>query len=165
MWIDAGDASTALEMKEIEGALKATQSHTLNHLLTQALAQRNQVLALGGRGGEEWMLFGVFVLWLVSSKWGGEGGYKYPIPKTSRYCTKHGLYQYYWPQVGTTDGCLEMKQWGFIGSTGLGLKLPRFWKNSASEPVSVLPTDPGIFRKESKCARVGLVSLTLRSSL
>jgi hypothetical protein len=35
-----GDASSALEMKGIEGALKATQSHTLDHFLTQALAQR-----------------------------------------------------------------------------------------------------------------------------
>jgi hypothetical protein len=47
------DASSALEMKEMEGALKATQSHTLNHFLTQALAQRNQILALGGRGREQ----------------------------------------------------------------------------------------------------------------
>jgi hypothetical protein len=48
-----GDASSAIEMKEMEGALKATQSHTLNHFLTQALAQRNQILALGGRGREQ----------------------------------------------------------------------------------------------------------------
>jgi hypothetical protein len=48
-----GDASSALEIKGIEGASKATQSHTLNHFLTQALAQRNQILALGGRGGVE----------------------------------------------------------------------------------------------------------------
>jgi hypothetical protein len=48
-----GDASSALEMKGNEGALKATQSHTLNHFHTQAQAQRNQVLALGGRGGED----------------------------------------------------------------------------------------------------------------
>jgi hypothetical protein len=48
-----GEASSALEMKEMEGALKASQSHTLNQSLTQALAQRNQILALGGRGGEE----------------------------------------------------------------------------------------------------------------
>jgi hypothetical protein len=48
-----GDASSALEMKGIEGALKATQSHTLDHFLTQALAQRNQVLALRGREGVE----------------------------------------------------------------------------------------------------------------
>jgi hypothetical protein len=33
------DASSALEMKEMEGALKATQSHTLNHFLTKDLAQ------------------------------------------------------------------------------------------------------------------------------
>jgi hypothetical protein len=46
------DASSALEIKGVEGALKATQSYTLNHFLTQALAQRNQVLALGGRGVE-----------------------------------------------------------------------------------------------------------------
>jgi hypothetical protein len=47
------DASSALEMKEMEGSLKASQSHTLNNFLTQALAQRNQSLALGGRGGED----------------------------------------------------------------------------------------------------------------
>jgi hypothetical protein len=35
------DASSALEMEEIEGALKATQSHTLNHFPTQTLTQRN----------------------------------------------------------------------------------------------------------------------------
>jgi hypothetical protein len=48
-----GDASSALEMKEMEGALKASLSHTLNQFLTQALVQRNRVLALGGSGGEE----------------------------------------------------------------------------------------------------------------
>jgi hypothetical protein len=48
------DASSTLEMKVIERALKATQSHTFNHFLTQALAhQRNQILAVGGRGGVE----------------------------------------------------------------------------------------------------------------
>jgi hypothetical protein len=43
-----GDASSALEMKEMDGSHKASQSHTLNHFLTQALAQRNQDLALRG---------------------------------------------------------------------------------------------------------------------
>jgi hypothetical protein len=38
------DASSALEMKEMEGSLKASQSHTLNHFLTQALAQKNKIL-------------------------------------------------------------------------------------------------------------------------
>jgi hypothetical protein len=47
------DASSALEMTVIGGALKASQNHTLNHFLTQALAQGNQTLALGGRGGVE----------------------------------------------------------------------------------------------------------------
>jgi aminopeptidase C len=31
----------------------ASSAHTLNHFLTQALAQRNQSLTLGARGGEE----------------------------------------------------------------------------------------------------------------
>jgi hypothetical protein len=46
-----GDASSALEMEEMDGSLKASQSHTFNLFLTQALAQRNQDLALGGSGG------------------------------------------------------------------------------------------------------------------
>jgi hypothetical protein len=47
------DASSALEMREFEGALKASLSHTRNHSSNQTLAQRNQVLALGGRGEVE----------------------------------------------------------------------------------------------------------------
>jgi hypothetical protein len=56
-----GDASSALKMKEMDGWLKTSQSHTLNHFLTQALAQSNQDSDLEGRGGEELMLLGVFV--------------------------------------------------------------------------------------------------------
>ena len=48
-----GDASSALEMKEMDGALKTSQYHTLNQVLTQSLAQRRQGLALEGRGEEE----------------------------------------------------------------------------------------------------------------
>jgi hypothetical protein len=48
-----GDASSALEMVGIKGALKETQPQTLNHFSNQALAQRNQVLAPGGRREEE----------------------------------------------------------------------------------------------------------------
>jgi hypothetical protein len=44
------DGSSALEMKEMEGSLKASSSHTLNYFLTQVLAQRKKILALGGRG-------------------------------------------------------------------------------------------------------------------
>jgi hypothetical protein len=45
-----GDASSALEMREFEVALKASLSHTRNHSSNQTLGQRNQVLPLGGRG-------------------------------------------------------------------------------------------------------------------
>jgi hypothetical protein len=48
-----GDASSALEMVGIKGALKETQPQTLNHFSNQALAQRDQVLAPGGRREEE----------------------------------------------------------------------------------------------------------------
>jgi hypothetical protein len=48
-----GDASSALEMREFEGALKASLTLTRNHFSTQTLAQRNQILALGGRGEVE----------------------------------------------------------------------------------------------------------------
>jgi hypothetical protein len=58
-----GDASSALEMVGIKGALKETQPQTLNHFSNQALAQRDQVLAPGGRREEEWMLKWVFVPW------------------------------------------------------------------------------------------------------
>jgi hypothetical protein len=44
-----GDASSALEMGKFEGALKASLILTRNHFYTRALAQRNQILALGGR--------------------------------------------------------------------------------------------------------------------
>jgi hypothetical protein len=47
------DASSALEMREFEGALKASPTLTTNHFSTQTLDQRNQVLALGGRGEVE----------------------------------------------------------------------------------------------------------------
>jgi hypothetical protein len=48
-----GDASSALEMREFEGALKASLFHTRNYSSNQTLAPRNQVLALGGRGEVE----------------------------------------------------------------------------------------------------------------
>jgi hypothetical protein len=47
------DTSSALEMREFEGVLQASLSHTRNHSSNQTLAQRNQVLALGGRGEVE----------------------------------------------------------------------------------------------------------------
>jgi hypothetical protein len=47
------DASSALEMREFEGALKASLTLTRNHSSTKTLSQRNQVLALGGRGEVE----------------------------------------------------------------------------------------------------------------
>jgi hypothetical protein len=48
-----GDASSALEIREFEGALKASLSHTRYPSSNQTLGQRNQVLALGGRGEVE----------------------------------------------------------------------------------------------------------------
>jgi hypothetical protein len=48
-----GDASSALEKGEFEGALKASLTLTRNHFSTQILAQRNQILDLGGRGEVE----------------------------------------------------------------------------------------------------------------
>jgi hypothetical protein len=48
-----GDASSALVKGKFEGALKASLILTRNHFSTQALAQRNQILALGGRGEVE----------------------------------------------------------------------------------------------------------------
>jgi hypothetical protein len=48
-----GDASSALEMGEIKGALKASLTLTRNHFSTQTLAQRNLVLALGEWGEVE----------------------------------------------------------------------------------------------------------------
>jgi hypothetical protein len=47
------DVSSALEMGKFEGALKASLVLTRIHFSTQALAQRNQILALGGRGEVE----------------------------------------------------------------------------------------------------------------
>jgi hypothetical protein len=48
-----GDASSALEMGRIDGALKACQILTMNHFSTQTLAQGNQRLALEERGEVE----------------------------------------------------------------------------------------------------------------
>jgi hypothetical protein len=48
-----GDASSALEMGRFKGALKASLILTRNHFSTQALAQRNQRLALEERGEVE----------------------------------------------------------------------------------------------------------------
>jgi hypothetical protein len=50
---EPGDASSALEMGKIEGALKASLNLTRKHFSTQALAQRNQGLALEERGKVE----------------------------------------------------------------------------------------------------------------
>jgi hypothetical protein len=48
-----GDASSALEMRKFEGALKASLILIRKHFSTQVLAQRNQILALGGSGEVE----------------------------------------------------------------------------------------------------------------
>jgi hypothetical protein len=45
-----GDASSALEMGRIDGALKACTHLTRNHFSTQTLAQGNQRFALEERG-------------------------------------------------------------------------------------------------------------------
>jgi hypothetical protein len=73
-----GDASSALEMKEMEGALKATQSHLLNHFLAQALGQRNQIMALEGeeeRSECSWVSLSRG--WSATNE-GGEGGINTP---------------------------------------------------------------------------------------
>jgi hypothetical protein len=56
-----GDASSALEMGRIDGALKACAHLTKNHFSTQNPAQGNQRLALAEKGEVEWMLKEVFV--------------------------------------------------------------------------------------------------------
>jgi hypothetical protein len=61
-------------MGRFEGALKASLILTRNHFSSQALAQRNQRLALEEREEVEWMLKWVFVSWLVSNEWGGRRG-------------------------------------------------------------------------------------------
>jgi hypothetical protein len=48
-----GDASSALEIGRIDGALKACQILTKKHFSTQTLAQGNQGLALEERGEVE----------------------------------------------------------------------------------------------------------------
>jgi hypothetical protein len=44
------DSSSALEMGRFEGALKASLILTRNHFSIEALAQRDQILALEERG-------------------------------------------------------------------------------------------------------------------
>jgi hypothetical protein len=119
-----GDASSVLEMREFEGALKASLSFTWNHSSTQTLAQRNQVLALGGRGEVEWMLKWVFVPWLVSNEWGGRKEYLYQALKTSFYCAL------------TT----------FLGTSDPGSELPRGAGKLNNEAISVLPTQARYYR-------------------
>jgi hypothetical protein len=72
----------------------------------------------------------------------------------------------------TTEGCQELKQWSCISTTKLGSVLQRVWENLDSEPISVLPTlgqyyrqNMEFLRKDSICARVGSVFLTLKSCL
>jgi hypothetical protein len=48
-----GDALSVLEMGIFEGALKASLILTRKHFSTQALSQRNQILALEERGEVE----------------------------------------------------------------------------------------------------------------
>jgi hypothetical protein len=117
-----GDASSALEMREFEGALKAYLFHTRNHS-NQILAQRNQVLALGGRGKVECSSVFLSRGWSTMSE-GEEKGYLYFSLKTSRYCA----------QLGALD------------TSDPRLVLPRVPKNSASEAISVLPTQGRYYR-------------------
>jgi hypothetical protein len=49
----SGDASNALEMGRFEVSLKASLILTRYHFSTQALAQRNQILVVEGRGEVE----------------------------------------------------------------------------------------------------------------
>jgi hypothetical protein len=58
--------------------------------------------------------------------------------------------RYFWPQVSTTEGCQEIKQWSFIGTTDPGSVLPRVWLKFAREPISVLPTKAETSRKEEQ---------------
>jgi hypothetical protein len=127
-------------MGRFEGALKASLILTRNHFSTQALAQRNQILALEGRGEVEWMLKWVFVRWLVSNEWGGRRGYLYLTLKTSCYCAKSGF-------LSTSDmgselprGPAEIQQWRHIGSSDPVSVLPSLWQKLASGAISVLST-------------------------
>jgi hypothetical protein len=127
-------------MGRFEGALKDSLILTRNHFSIQALAQRNQILALGGRGEVEWMLKWGFVPWLVSNEWGGRKGVFILNPETSRYCAKLGF-------LGTSDmgselprGLAETQQWRHIGSSDPRSVLPSPWLKLASEAISVLPT-------------------------
>jgi hypothetical protein len=141
-----GDASSALEMRRFGGALKASLILTRNHFSTQALAQRNQILALEGRREVEWMLKWGFIPWLVGNEWGGKTRYLYQTLKTSRYCAKSGF-------LGTSDmgfepprGPTEIQQWRHIGSSDPGSVLPSPWLKLASEAISILTTRRRYYR-------------------
>jgi hypothetical protein len=120
-------------MRKFEGALKASLILTRNHFSTQALAQRNQILALGGRGEVEWMLKWGFVSWLVSNEWGGRtSDMGSELPRSA----------------GETQQCSH------IGSSDPGSVLPRTWPklaseaiSVASEAISVLPTRRRYYRQ------------------
>jgi hypothetical protein len=117
-------------MGRFEGALKASLILTKNHFSTQALAQRNQILALEERGEVEWMLKWVFVPWLVSNEWGGKRGAFILRLKTSR-CAET-IY------LGTSDmvsilprSFPETQQWMLIGSSDPGRYYRAPGKNSS----------------------------------
>jgi hypothetical protein len=156
-------------MGRFEGALKASLILTRNHFSTQALAQRNQILALEERREVEWMFKWVFVPWLVRNEWGGRRGAFILTLKTSRYCAETGI-------LGTSDtmsvlprGFAEIQQWRLIGSSDPRSVLPSPWLKLASEGLSLLPTRRRYYRqrlrfseKKSKRVRVDskLLSLT-----
>jgi hypothetical protein len=152
-----------------EGALKASLILTRNHFSTQALAQRNQILALRGR--EKWSEFSSECLscgWSAMSE-EGEEGYLYLTLKTSRYCAESRF-------LGTSDmgselprGPAETQQRRHIGSSDPGSVLSSPWPKLASGAISVLPTRRRYYRqwlrvreKVSKHVRVNskLFSLT-----
>jgi hypothetical protein len=134
-------------MGRSEGALKASLILTRNHFSTQALAQRNQILVLEGRGQVEWMLKWVSVPWLVSNEWGGRRRLLCQPWRTSRYCAESGF-------LGTSDtgsellrGPAETQQWRHIGSSDPRSVLPSPWLKLASEAISVLPTRRRFYRQ------------------
>jgi hypothetical protein len=67
-----------------------------------------------------------------------------------------------------TRDTAETQRWSHIGSSDLGLVLPRPWLKLASEPLSVLPAQcqyyrqkQGVEEKESICVRVDSIFFSL----
>jgi hypothetical protein len=138
------DASSALEMMEMERSLKASQSHTLNHFLTRDIAQRASHL-----GSRRERTRGVNALGCVCPVFGqqqirGRCGVINTTPPKLVIIVQHHYLSVLLTSCRYYRRLPEMQQRSLIGSTDLGPKLPRVEKTLTE--TSYTHADRGWYR-------------------